>query len=48
MFIALDLPDRVRGAIAAWGRRELVDPALRPVAEESLHITLAFLGHLAE
>ena len=25
-----------------------MDPALRPVAEESLHITLAFLGYLPE
>ncbi len=48
LFIALDLPDPVRDAIAAWGRRELVDPALRPVAEESLHITLAFLGYQPE
>ncbi|HEU5141595.1 MAG TPA: RNA 2',3'-cyclic phosphodiesterase [Solirubrobacterales bacterium] len=44
LFVALDLPDGVRRGIAAWGRRELVDPALRPVAPESLHITLAFLG----
>jgi 2'-5' RNA ligase len=48
LFVALDLPDRVREAIAAWGRKELGDPALRPVAEESLHITLAFLGYLPE
>ena len=44
MFVALDLPDRVREEIAAWGREELADPALRPVPAESLHITLAFLG----
>jgi 2'-5' RNA ligase len=44
LFVALDLPARVRGGIAAWGRRELRDPALRPVKEESLHVTLAFLG----
>ncbi|HEY1356608.1 MAG TPA: RNA 2',3'-cyclic phosphodiesterase [Solirubrobacterales bacterium] len=48
LFVALDLPDRVRDAIAAWGREQLADPALRPVAEESLHITLAFLGYLPE
>jgi 2'-5' RNA ligase len=48
LFVALDLPDRVRDAIVAWGRRELRDPALRPVAEESLHVTLAFLGYLPE
>jgi 2'-5' RNA ligase len=48
LFVALDLPDRVRDAIAAWSREQLADPALRPVAEESLHITLAFLGYLPE
>jgi 2'-5' RNA ligase len=48
LFVALDLPDSVREGIAAWGRRELADPALRPVAPELLHITLAFLGWLPE
>jgi 2'-5' RNA ligase len=48
LFIALDLPERVRAGIASWGREKLGDQALRPVAPESLHITLAFLGHLAE
>ena len=48
LFVALDLPDAVRAGIAAWGREELVDPALRPVRAESLHITLAFLGYLSE
>lgn len=48
LFVALDLPERVRAGIAAWGRRALADPALRPVAEESLHVTLAFLGWTAE
>jgi 2'-5' RNA ligase len=45
LFVALDLPDEVRDGIAAWSAKELRDPALRPVAAESLHITLAFLGH---
>jgi 2'-5' RNA ligase len=44
LFIALDLPGPARDGIAEWGRRELSDPALRPVARGSLHITLAFLG----
>lgn len=44
LFVALDLPESVRAGIAEWGRRELRDPALRPVREESLHVTLAFLG----
>ena len=48
LFVALDLPDRVRAGIDAWGREALVDPALRPVAPESLHVTLAFLGYLPE
>jgi 2'-5' RNA ligase len=48
LFVALDLPDDVREGIVAWGRGALADPALRPVAPESLHITLAFLGYRPE
>jgi RNA 2',3'-cyclic 3'-phosphodiesterase len=48
LFVALDLPEETRAAIVAWGRRELVDPALRIVPPESLHITLAFLGYMPE
>jgi 2'-5' RNA ligase len=44
LFVALDLPDAIRSGIEAWGRRELIDQALRPIPAESLHITLAFLG----
>jgi 2'-5' RNA ligase len=48
LFVALDLPEPVRVAIAEWGRGALADPVLRPVKPESLHITLAFLGYLPE
>lgn len=48
MFVALDLPEPVREGIGAWGERELGDPALRPVAPEFLHVTLAFLGFRPE
>ena len=48
LFVALDLPEEMREGIVAWGREELADPALRPVAPESLHITLAFLGQRPE
>jgi RNA 2',3'-cyclic 3'-phosphodiesterase len=48
LFIALDLPEGVRSSIVDWGRRELRDPALRPMGTESLHLTLAFLGYLPE
>ncbi|HSK50745.1 MAG TPA: RNA 2',3'-cyclic phosphodiesterase [Solirubrobacterales bacterium] len=48
MFVALDIPEGVRSAIAGWGREALVDPALRVVTAESLHVTLAFLGQTAE
>jgi 2'-5' RNA ligase len=48
LFVALDLPDSVRAGIVEWGRRALADAALRPVAPESLHVTLAFLGWLPE
>lgn len=48
LFVALDLPEETREGLVAWGREALTDPALRPVAPESLHITLAFLGHRPE
>jgi RNA 2',3'-cyclic 3'-phosphodiesterase len=48
LFVALDLPERVRGGLVSWGERELTDPALRVVRPESLHLTLAFLGYTAE
>jgi 2'-5' RNA ligase len=48
LFVALDLPDDVREGIVQWGREALADPALRPVAPQSLHITLAFLGYRPE
>jgi 2'-5' RNA ligase len=48
LFVALDLPEVLRAGIVAWGRGALSDPALRPVAPEALHITLAFLGYLPE
>jgi RNA 2',3'-cyclic 3'-phosphodiesterase len=43
LFVALELPDAVREALAAAGAS--ADPdAWRPVAAASLHLTLAFLG----
>lgn len=47
-FIALDLPAGVREQLADWQQRELVDPALRVVAAQNLHLTLVFLGFIAE
>jgi 2'-5' RNA ligase len=48
LFVALDLPEEIRAGIAAWGGEALSDPALRPVAAGSLHVTLAFLGYRPE
>jgi 2'-5' RNA ligase len=48
LFVALDLPEEIREGIVGWGETALTDPALRPVARESLHITLAFLGYRPE
>jgi RNA 2',3'-cyclic 3'-phosphodiesterase len=45
LFLALDLPEPARAAVASWrdtliaGRQDL-----RPVREEALHVTLVFLG----
>jgi 2'-5' RNA ligase len=44
LFAALDIPEDIRAAIGAWGRRELTDASLRPVAAENLHMTLCFIG----
>src|SRR3954452_22545878 len=48
LFVALDLPEETREWLVTWGREALADPALRPVAPESLHVTLAFLGQRPE
>lgn len=48
LFVALDLPAAVRSALLAWRAPVLAasEGALRPVAEEALHVTLCFLGSL--
>jgi 2'-5' RNA ligase len=44
LFVALELPREVRASLAAF-RDAAADPDIwRPVADESLHLTLAFLG----
>jgi RNA 2',3'-cyclic 3'-phosphodiesterase len=45
MFVALDLPEQARSALAEW-RDQLVEGRgdLRPVAPQALHVTLVFLG----
>jgi 2'-5' RNA ligase len=48
LFVALDLPDRVRAGLEAWQARALTDPALRPVNPAALHVTLCFLGYHPE
>jgi 2'-5' RNA ligase len=46
LFVALDVPARVREALGAFGRAAAAeDFALRPVRDDALHVTLAFLGH---
>jgi len=48
LFVALDLPERVREGLVAWQRGALTDPALRPAAAEALHVTLCFLAYQPE
>jgi 2'-5' RNA ligase len=46
LFVALELPAAVRADLAAFGHAAAdADDALRPVSDEALHATLAFLGH---
>jgi RNA 2',3'-cyclic 3'-phosphodiesterase len=48
LFVALDLPDAARAALARF-RDAAADGAVwRPLRDESLHVTLAFLGHRPE
>jgi 2'-5' RNA ligase len=45
LFVAAELPPGVASGLAAWARHAVGDdPALRLVALESMHLTLAFLG----
>lgn len=45
LFVALDLPEEVRGRLAAWQGEQLAGrDYLRPVRPEAIHMTLAFLG----
>ena len=47
LFVAADLPVPVRTELARF--RDAADPAVwRPVADDALHVTLAFLGHRPE
>jgi RNA 2',3'-cyclic 3'-phosphodiesterase len=49
LFVALELPDWAREELGAWQRDALAaDPALRAPAAETLHVTLCFLGWVAE
>jgi 2'-5' RNA ligase len=48
LFVALDLPDRIRDGLEAWQARALTDPALRAVSREALHVTLCFLDYHPE
>ena len=47
LFVALELPAAAVAALAAFRDAEASD-AWRPVRDESLHLTLAFLGHRPE
>lgn len=45
LFVALELPDPARLALSRWaGALAAADATLRPVAAESMHLTLCFLG----
>jgi RNA 2',3'-cyclic 3'-phosphodiesterase len=48
LFVALDLPEAIRDALAAWQREALAAEELRPANPQTLHMTLAFLGYRPE
>jgi RNA 2',3'-cyclic 3'-phosphodiesterase len=48
LFVALDLDEKVRSALASWGAETVAErPGIRPVADAALHVTLCFLGACA-
>ena len=44
LFLGFRLPEPAARAVAQWQRRELPEHGVRPVVEENLHVTIAFLG----
>ena len=49
LFVALELPEEVREALARWQATAVAgEPALRAPASETLHVTLCFIGYVAE
>ena len=49
LFVACELPDAARAALAAWGKEAAAgDRALRPLDGDALHITLHFIGWQAQ
>jgi len=48
LFVALDLPHAARHALARFRDAAAEPEVWRPVADEALHVTLAFLGHRPE
>jgi 2'-5' RNA ligase len=45
LFIALELPDAARAALAAFREAAADADVWRPVGDDALHVTLAFLGY---
>jgi 2'-5' RNA ligase len=49
LFVALELPGQIVAPLAQWaGDAFSGHPDLRLVSPQSLHVTLAFLGHMYE
>jgi RNA 2',3'-cyclic 3'-phosphodiesterase len=48
LFVAVPLPDSTRAALAKWAKGCGSQPGLRWTPAEQLHITLQFLGEVAE
>ncbi len=47
LFVAVPLPDSTRAALAKWAKQCGAQPGLRWTPPEQLHITLQFLGEVA-
>jgi RNA 2',3'-cyclic 3'-phosphodiesterase len=44
LFLGFRLPEPAARIVAQWQRAELSEHGVRPVVEENLHVTIAFLG----